>query len=297
MQALSVWAVVYNSCTPCSGGHFSLNVEADCTDHYRGNYLQTQSFNMWEVMRDAPFGQLVRYATNNRFFKYPEEQQGFQCPRTYINSHTTRHSSHASRPQSAPPPDDIEKQEPTGVESGPETSGTDVEETVDPLRDIEKVSSVATNSDSAEGFHPIAPHGSALTRTRTLPYTQERLREEQEIALERKESTPIVATRTEDGTILVDWYTTDDPDNPQVSLSSFMRSWDKILKFPKNWSRKKKAWTAFLIDLYTFVVYCSSSIYVSSELLVMEKFGVQEFKASLGLALYVLGKRWLTSRL
>ena len=42
--------------------------------------------------------------------------------------------------------------------------------------------------------------------------------------------------------------------------------------------------------LYTFVVYVSSSIYVSSELLIMERFGVGEFKASLGLALYVLGE-------
>lgn len=57
----------------------------------------------------------------------------------------------------------------------------------------------------------------------------------------------------------------------------------------QNWSQAKKAWTAFVIDLYTFVVYCSSSIYVSSEALVMARFGVAEFKASLGLALYVLG--------
>jgi DHA1 family multidrug resistance protein-like MFS transporter len=41
--------------------------------------------------------------------------------------------------------------------------------------------------------------------------------------------------------------------------------------------------------LYTLVVYASSSIYVSSEALIMERFGVEEFKASLGLALYVLG--------
>ena len=66
-------------------------------------------------------------------------------------------------------------------------------------------------------------------------------------------------------------YTTDDPANPQ------------------NWSQKKKFWVAFLIDLYTFVVYCSSSIYVSSHHLVMLRFGVGNFKASLGLALYVLG--------
>jgi DHA1 family multidrug resistance protein-like MFS transporter len=41
--------------------------------------------------------------------------------------------------------------------------------------------------------------------------------------------------------------------------------------------------------IYTFVVYASSAIYVSSSLGVMEHFGVHEFKASLGLALFVLG--------
>lgn len=38
---------------------------------------------MQGVIRDAPFGQLVRYVTRNRFFKYPEELAGFECPETY----------------------------------------------------------------------------------------------------------------------------------------------------------------------------------------------------------------------
>jgi len=66
-------------------------------------------------------------------------------------------------------------------------------------------------------------------------------------------------------------YATDDRDNPQ------------------NWSARKKFLAAFLIDLYTFVVYCSSSIYISSHELIKQRFGVQDFKANLGLALYVLG--------
>ena len=58
---------------------------------------------------------------------------------------------------------------------------------------------------------------------------------------------------------------------------------------PQNWSQKKKAFVALQIDLYTFAVYAGSAIYVSSELQVMARFGVADFKASLGLALYVLG--------
>ncbi|KAI4618706.1 hypothetical protein J4E80_005308 [Alternaria sp. BMP 0032] len=38
-----------------------------------------------EIVRDAPFGQLVRYATRNRFFKYPEELPGFEIPSAYTD--------------------------------------------------------------------------------------------------------------------------------------------------------------------------------------------------------------------
>lgn len=41
--------------------------------------------------------------------------------------------------------------------------------------------------------------------------------------------------------------------------------------------------------MYTAVVYMGSSIYVPSTQLVQERFGVGAFKASLGLAMYVLG--------
>ena len=64
--------------------------------------------------------------------------------------------------------------------------------------------------------------------------------------LERPSSTPIDPGRTSTGTILVDWYTTDDPANPQ------------------NWSGKKKSFVALQINLYTFAVYTSSSIYINS---------------------------------
>lgn len=85
------------------------------------------------------------------------------------------------------------------------------------------------------------------------------------------DSTPIVPTVTKDGAILVDWYSSDDSDNPQ------------------NWSRSKRAAIATIICLYTFVVYTTSAIYTASEQGVMEAFGVSRIVATLGLALYVLG--------
>ena len=47
--------------------------------------------------------------------------------------------------------------------------------------------------------------------------------------------------------ILVDWYSEDDPGNPQ------------------NWSTLKKSYVAAQIWLYTFAIYGGSSIYVPSE--------------------------------
>ena len=80
----------------------------------------------------------------------------------------------------------------------------------------------------------------------------------------------IVPHATADGTILVGWYSTDDPANPQ------------------NWSTSKRAIIACLICFYTFAVYTGSAIYVSSELGVMKTFGVSSQQAALPLSLYVL---------
>ncbi|KAJ5725065.1 uncharacterized protein N7483_006422 [Penicillium malachiteum] len=89
--------------------------------------------------------------------------------------------------------------------------------------------------------------------------------------LEKTQSTPITPKKTRDGHILVDWYYTDDAENPH------------------NWSNLKRALIATIICLYTFVVYTTSAIYTSSEQGIMERFGVGEVVVTLGLSLYVLG--------
>ncbi|OAG06220.1 multidrug transporter [Paraphaeosphaeria sporulosa] len=208
------------------------------------------------IIRDAPFGQLVRILTGNRIFKYAEEDPNFRFPISYAFTGPTD-------------AENTEKQE-LRDDSTFQTQKASIEETVeDSVRDMEKVASASTSvTDSSARLRPVS---SNITRIKSLPYTPERLHQDEQAAIERTESRPIAPTKTADGLILVDWYSTDDPENPQ------------------NWSFKKKIWTALLIDIYTFVVYCSSSIYVSSEELVRIRFGVAPFKASLGLALYVLG--------
>ncbi|KAJ3496944.1 hypothetical protein NLG97_g2289 [Lecanicillium saksenae] len=74
-----------------------------------------------------------------------------------------------------------------------------------------------------------------------------------------------------DDELVVDWSSTDDDENPQ------------------NWSVGKKVFVSTLICLYTFTVYCGSSIYVPSVEQLRTEFKVSETLASLGLAMYVLG--------
>ncbi|KAI4680569.1 hypothetical protein J4E81_010099 [Alternaria sp. BMP 2799] len=155
-----------------------------------------------EIVRDAPFGQIVRYATRNQFFKYPEELPDFEIPCAY-----------------------------TDVEKLPShTAGAE-----------------GTSTRNSTSTTPLPSHA--------LPFSPSRL--EADLALHTTHSPvhSIAPVKTADGLIIAEWYTTTDTANPQ------------------NWSQGKKAWTAFLICLYTFIVYAGSSIYVSSTLLVM-RYGI-----------------------
>jgi DHA1 family multidrug resistance protein-like MFS transporter len=89
-------------------------------------------------------------------------------------------------------------------------------------------------------------------------------------SVERHVSRPIAPEKLDDGTILVDWYTTDDPANPQ------------------NWTFGKKAVVLSQILIYTMAVYMGSAIYSPSIGGVMQRFGVSLGSASLGLSMYVL---------
>lgn len=180
---------------------------------------------MLDLIRDAPLGVVIRFATGNRVLKYPEEEPGFRCPNCYQNGDAP--TKEGSQKSSSPPTDeekqDIEKAGTTPIPSPGNEFPPMVEEAIEPLRDVEKASS--TDSEPPTDFQRVKSASSALTRTRTLPYTQERLREEEAMAIERRESIPIAATKTADGTILVDWYTTDDQENPQVGFPDVGGPW------------------------------------------------------------------------
>lgn len=179
---------------------------------------------MEAAIRDAPFGQIVRYLTNNKYFKYPEEQPDFKLPDAWLQLLN---------------------------DSAASTIGD------------EKVTPEDTNNSSEP-----------LSRTSTiasLTPSEARLETELQHEIEKTKSIPITPKKTKDGAILVDWYYTDDSDNPH------------------NWSNRKRALIATIICLYTFVVYTTSAIYTSSTEGVMKEFGVSTLIATLGLSLYVLG--------
>ncbi|KAG0650048.1 Caffeine resistance 5 [Hyphodiscus hymeniophilus] len=70
---------------------------------------------------------------------------------------------------------------------------------------------------------------------------------------------------------IITWYSDNDPENPQ------------------NWSLPKKIFVTGLICLLTFAVYIGSAIYSAGTQGVMERFGVSQVAATLGLTLFVAG--------
>jgi DHA1 family multidrug resistance protein-like MFS transporter len=187
---------------------------------------------MADLIREAPLGQTIRWLTKNRLFQYPEERADFELPVQYA---TQLNSEKNQRPPSS-------LHRPTTLTLPPSEDS-----------DLESLGMIKTKS-----------------RHYAAPYSNERVETERQLALERTKSVPIIPMKTSDGIILVDWYTTDDPANPQ------------------NWSSNKRAFVTFLLCVYTWVVYTASSIYAPSEAGVMEKFQVSHAEAALPLSLYVL---------
>ena len=224
-------------------------------------------------------GQLIRFVTRNRYLLYPEEERDFSLPDAWVDmlnnpdqcrpsssSSSTRQgdASGAATPagefkkrQDSEQPDAShdEKQESSGDGSSPQGeqhTGNDSHDSMDTEQQGMQLQRTGTSVSSRN-------------------FTGERLEEERIHSMERTQSLPIVPKRTRDGLILVDWYYSDDPANPH------------------NWSNAKRLAVSSIICLYTFVVYTTSAIYVSSEPGVQKAFGVSSIVSTLGLALYVLG--------
>ncbi|KAH7074427.1 major facilitator superfamily domain-containing protein [Paraphoma chrysanthemicola] len=225
---------------------------------------------MSALIRDAPIGQIIRYVTGNRYLLYPEEQPDFQIPAAY-NRHTRplpkrlSTSSTAAPPvveSEGPPVEEVVYPDPeTVLENEKEDTASEDEQT-----ELEKVQTARTQ-------HTMRTQISRVGTRTALSKSISRADLEQQFSLasvERGPSRPIEPETLDDGTILVDWYATDDTDNPQ------------------NWAFGKKIIVLLQILMYTMGVYMGSAIYSPSIPGVMERFGVEIGAASLGLSMYVL---------
>lgn len=196
---------------------------------------------MSDLFRESALGQAIRFVSRNKWLQYPEEKPGFVLPPQYA-------ALLAGKEKQQEAASDLANSQQSGAPLSP---------------------SASTSDTVAEG-------GEELKRERTAasiasgPYRDQRADIEQQAELQRTKSEPIVPQKTNDGLILVDWYTTDDPENP------------------RNWSSLKKSYIVFVICLYTWVTYVAGSVYAFAEPGIVEHFGVSVEASELGLALYVL---------
>jgi len=158
-----------------------------------------------DTLRESAFGQIIRLVSRRKLFRYPEEEPGFEVP-----------FERALK----------EEAEESDIDSGPtalqdQANATQFSTAVD----VEKAE--ANHSSDANTGRPTLVKSQSRLQGGSNP--SERLEIERELEIQRTLSAPIQPVVTSSGQVLVTWYTTDDPANPQ------------------NWSSKKKSYVAFLI--------------------------------------------------
>lgn len=177
---------------------------------------------MTDILRESPFGQTVRWLTRNEYLQYPEEVSGFTLPWKSNARREKSIGSGSEKPEDQDIPDHELKKETTLKSTAEEA---ELQEAVESF--VPAIERMATEPD-LEGM-PENYVTRTKTRESTIPYSEDRFKVEQRLAQERNTGTIIFPTKTNEGITLVDWYTTDDPANPQ------------------NWSSWKKAYVVFLI--------------------------------------------------
>ncbi|RFU82172.1 benomyl/methotrexate resistance protein [Trichoderma arundinaceum] len=211
---------------------------------------------MTSLLRDTTFGALIRWATKRKVLKYSEETAAFHYQNLYTNG-----SPANVTPLPGPRIDN---------HSGENhwNDGRSPAVTPAPTESCSHSSEGNEINDQTLSKIISRPQLSLVGSLASLEqaYTAATLQ-----ANVRSQHSRIQPKELEDGIILVDWYTTDDPENPQ------------------NWSSQKKAFVVLQIYLYTLAVYIGSAIITPSQPYIEAQFGVEPEVASLGLSLYVLG--------
>jgi DHA1 family multidrug resistance protein-like MFS transporter len=182
------------------------------------------------IIRDSTFGLLLRLATGNKILKYAEELDTFECPDTYapggfdtpagLGDATKEKEAEvaASRSRSRTSSDSASKNELAQIPTA------DPDDLHSRGPHLEGIRSTQTRSQSARIIR-----SQSFDRQNTQ-ITQHELDQAVTAAFAGPQpSRPVIPDKLEDGTVLVDWYTTDDPENPQ------------------NWPYRKKLFVTCLI--------------------------------------------------
>ncbi|KAK4555660.1 hypothetical protein LTR86_007413 [Recurvomyces mirabilis] len=210
-----------------------------------------------ELFRESAVGQVVRLITNGKWLQYPEEKDNFTWAplEALLSGDSEKHNPNA--PGATRTAEDLGDDGKSAKEAGvtPSRASTISAPSQDDLRDETTIEQT-------------------LSRTTSRPYTPSRGNLERALSHTSRADRPssvLAPTKTNDGNILVSWYSTTDPANPQ------------------NWTYAKKSFALLQLCLYSFAAYGASSMYASAEGGVMEEFLVGATPAALGLAIYVVG--------
>ena len=182
-----------------------------------------------ETFRESHLGQLIRLVTRNKILLYLQER-----PESVLPWRKALEEEQASKKVN----EEI-KQVLAGDKRDNNSDNPPLESAESPSDDVdlEKQETIQLCDPSQ---HNTGPRGSGAlwrnttlsrtkTREHTVPWTLDRMATEEQEAIERQQSRIIVPQKIEDGIILVDWYSTDDPENPQ------------------DWHFSKKAWITWVL--------------------------------------------------
>ena len=200
---------------------------------------------MADLIRDAPIGQIIRWMTGNKMLQYPEERPDFQCPQCYAEPEVAEKAQKESIASPSSTSAGFASDNPVDAEKAGLEKAEPEESPDDPDRDaLERINTEQLErAETAKDLEKTDTMKSSLRRTTTIAALEHaETRADLEAAftaasMPREPTRAIVPQRTSDGITLVDWYTTDDPENPQ------------------NWSLGKKSAASFLVCLYTLAFY------------------------------------------
>jgi len=203
-----------------------------------------------DIIRDSPFGHIVRLLTRNKVFQYPEEKDQSVAIR-YYNTEKTRNMA---RYGSTSVPEDKQNTEKDNIDGEPtQASAQHQGSTAD-----------APNNEATEKAEAPPHHPS------TGSITSGDTRVDMQRQVSNVTGTPVDSERGRDLTV-VDWDGPNDPENPL------------------NWSTAKKFFVTFEICLLTLGVYIGSAIYTAGIEDIIATFHVSQVAATVGLTLFVAG--------